>query len=137
VVHEIHGTMDSLTCQTCGAHAPALKFLRQLGKGDVLRHSCGGVWKPDITFFGEPLPTAAFSASLTAMTNADLVLVLGTSLQVYPAASLPQTRRRDCPLVIINRTPTAMDDKADRVFHDSIGELLPRVLAKMACVLSW
>ncbi|HQL09646.1 MAG TPA: NAD-dependent deacylase [Lentisphaeria bacterium] len=131
VVHEVHGTMDTLSCQDCGSQALAKSFLNELGKGEILRHRCGGVFKPDITFFGEQLPAAAFSASLDAMADADLVLVLGTSLQVHPAASLPDARRDGCPLLIVNRTPTAMDDKADMVFHDSIGELLPQVLAQM------
>ncbi len=131
VVHEVHGTMDTLSCQTCGGQALAASFLNELSKGLVLRHSCGGIFKPDITFFGEQLPAAAFSASLDAMADADLVLVLGTSLRVYPAASLPDSRRKGCPLVIINRTPTALDDEANMVFHDSIGELLPQVLTRM------
>ncbi|MGI5924105.1 MAG: SIR2 family NAD-dependent protein deacylase [Lentisphaeria bacterium] len=131
-VHEVHGTMDTLSCQDCGSQARAADFLSQLSKGEVLRHSCGGIFKPDITFYGEQLPAAAFSASLDAMASADLVLVLGTSLRVYPAAALPNSRRKGCPLVIINRTPTAQDADADMVFHDGIGELLPQVLTQMA-----
>jgi NAD-dependent deacetylase len=131
-VYEVHGTMDSLSCQLCGQQAQAAGFFDQLEQGAVLRHHCGGVFKPDITFFGEQLPTRVFSASIAAMEEADLVLVLGTSLQVHPAASLPYSRKKGCPLVIINRSPTSMDREADLLFHDSIGELLPQALAQLA-----
>lgn len=135
LVHEVHGTMDTLSCQACGGRARAADFLPALMRGEVLHHCCGGVLKPDITFYGEMLPMNALRQAQLGMMGADLVMVLGTSLQVYPAADLPSVRPAKCPLVIINRSPTVMDDSADLVFHESIGELLPLVMAQVAVEL--
>ena len=127
IVHELHGGMLSLTCRKCGCQVPASELDAQLRSGNVVRHepTCMGVMKPDIVFYGEMLPQDAFESSYKAMQRADLVMVLGTSLAVYPAASLPDMRRRDAPLVIINRTATPLDGVATLVFHESIGEILP------------
>lgn len=127
IVHELHGGMLSLTCQKCGGHVPASALDAQLRSGKVVRHepTCMGVMKPDIVFYGEMLPQDALMKSYKAMTQADLVLVLGTSLAVYPAAGLPTERSRDAELVIINRTATPLDGEATLVFHESIGEILP------------
>ena len=127
IVHELHGGMLSLTCQKCGGQVPASALDAQLRSGKVVRHepTCMGVMKPDIVFYGEMLPQDALMKSYKAMTQADLVLVLGTSLAVYPAAGLPTERSRDAELVIINRTPTPLDGEATLVFHESIGEILP------------
>lgn len=127
IVHELHGGMLSLTCQKCGGQVPASALDAQLRSGKVVRHepTCMGVMKPDIVFYGEMLPQDALMSSYKAMTQADLVLVLGTSLAVYPAAGLPTERSRDAELVIINRTATPLDGEATLVFHESIGEILP------------
>ena len=127
IVHELHGGMLSLTCQKCGGQVPASALDAQLRSGKVVRHepTCMGVMKPDIVFYGEMLPQDALMKSYKAMTQADLVLVLGTSLAVYPAAGLPSERSRDAELVIINRTATPLDGEATLVFHESIGEILP------------
>ena len=129
IVHEVHGTMATLTCRCCGAKKNCDEFTEELKSGKVLRHSCGGVFKPDITFYGENLPEKAYMDSLAAMRSADLVIVLGTSLKVYPAAALPSYRKGGVPLVIINRTPTDSDDDATLLFHDGIGEVLPEAVS--------
>ena len=127
IVHELHGGMLSLTCRKCGCQVPASALDAQLRSGKVVRHepTCMGVMKPDIVFYGEMLPQNALMSSYRAMKQADLVMVLGTSLAVYPAAGLPSERSRDAELVIINRTPTPLDGEATLVFHESIGEILP------------
>ena len=127
-VFEVHGTMKTLTCRRCRAKVDSDDFLPLFQKGETLRCKCGGVFKPDITFYGEALPEQAFMDSLNAFRNADLALVLGTSLAVYPAASLPSYRPADCKLVIINRSQTAMDEEAALVINDSIGNVLPKAL---------
>ena len=127
IVHELHGGMLSLTCRKCGCQVPASALDAQLRSGKVVRHepTCMGVMKPDIVFYGEMLPQNALMSSYRAMKQADLVMVLGTSLAVYPAAGLPSERSRDAELVIINRTATPLDGEATLVFHESIGEILP------------
>ena len=84
--------------------------------------------RPDIVFFGENLPEDALDESMQAFEECDLAIVLGTSLNVYPAAGLPSLRKRGVPLVIVNRDPTSADDTADLVFHDSIGEVLQKLI---------
>jgi NAD-dependent deacetylase len=113
-VHEVHGSAAVHRCRTCGA-AQTLDEVRQRVLGGELppRCPCGGVLKPDITFFGEALPQGAFEAALHDTSQADLFLVLGTSLKVYPAASLPEMAvARRVPLVIINAQPTPLDEYA-------------------------
>ena len=125
-VHEVHGTMATLTCQDCGRNYGNAPFLPLFKEGKVLKcESCGGVLKPDITFYGESLPVEAFHASVAAFRHCDLALVLGTSLVVYPAASLPSGRMPGVPLAIINRSETSADYEAVLVIHEGIGSVLP------------
>ncbi len=130
-VYEVHGTMRTLTCQRCGGQVDSSGLRDSLQAGELLRHHCNGVLKPDITFYGEMLPSKPLALARQAMIEADLVIVLGTSLLVYPAAALPSMRSQGCPLVIINRDAIAMDDQASLVINDSIGSVLPQAVAKL------
>jgi len=123
-VYEVHGTMSTLHCQKCGKHKTDSQCLPLFEKGQVVRCDCGGVMKPDITFYGEGLPEQAFLKSMQAFSRCDLALVMGTSLQVYPAASLPSYRMTGVPLVIINKTHTSMDNEAALVIRQGIGDTL-------------
>lgn len=131
VVHEVHGTMTTMTCTKCGASVPSGSFLELFRKGEVPFCKCGGVMKPDITFFGEALPEDQFINAMRAFEKCDLALVCGTSLSVYPAASLPSFRRTGVPLVIINRTETPQDMQATLVFSRLTGSLLSEALSMM------
>ena len=131
-VQEVHGSMMSLTCRDCGGSVPWGPFEEQLRAGRLLRHSmtgcsCHGIMKPDIVFYGEGLPQAAFRTSSNAFVHSDLILVLGTSLAVYPAAELPRYRGRNSRLVIVNRTETPLDGEADLVFREDIGAVLKEI----------
>ena len=93
--------------------------------------TCGAAYKPDITFFGEALPEAALEAAVAQARRADLMLVLGTSLTVFPAAALPEeTLRAGGQLVIVNAQPTPLDHRARLRLSDladfakSVGEWL-------------
>ena len=132
MVYEVHGTMKTLTCLKCWQQVEGSDYQEELLSGRVLRHQCGGVLKPDITFFGEALPEDALSQADEAMRGADLILILGTSLVVYPAAALPSSRRPGTPVVIINQTETRADNEATLVFHQSISEVLFRAVAAMS-----
>ena len=127
-VYEVHGTMHTLTCTKCRRSFKSADVDGTEPTGEILRCPCGGVLKPDITFFGEMLPEKAISDAIRAMEKAELVIVLGTSLQVYPAASLPSYRPAGVPLVIINMTPTPYDSEATLVLHSKIGEVLGSVV---------
>ncbi|MDF7825943.1 Sir2 family NAD-dependent protein deacetylase [Pontiellaceae bacterium B12227] len=126
-VYTIHGNHIHSTCQTCGAQIETEELFPIIGKGDVPRCICGGVYKPNITFFGEMLPEYDWTESVKAMSEADLVLVLGTSLTVYPAASLPGYRPWNAKLVIINRDPTTLDSEAQLVIHDDLCDVMESV----------
>jgi NAD-dependent deacetylase len=132
-VYPIHGTLETCTCQRCGEKIAAVALQPIIEAGTVPRHqACGGVWKHDIVFFGEFLPVAELTASERAVAAADLLIVAGTSLRVYPAAALPASRRPECRLLIINRTPTELDSQADLVCRGSIGDLLSNAVATLA-----
>jgi len=130
-VYPIHGAMETSSCRRCGHRCKTRLLETQIMDGKIPRCTCSGVYKPDITFFGEALPEDAWMTSVAAMKQAELVLVLGTSLVVYPAASLPLHRNPTAKMVIVNRDETPMDDEADWVFRQDISEVLSSVDAVM------
>lgn len=128
-VYPLHGTLQTAHCRVCGERTESAALWPEIAAGRVPRHAgCGGVMKPDIVFFGEPLPPDAWEASARAAAAADLFLVAGTSLAVYPAAGLPALRAPACRLVILNRTATPLDGEADLVLHASIAETLEQAI---------
>lgn len=126
-VYTVHGNFILSTCRDCGSQVETEVLFPIIERGDIPHCSCGGVYKPNITFFGEMLPEVDWTASVNTISHADLVLVLGTSLTVYPAASLPAYRPAGSKLVIINRDPTSLDADADLVIHDDLCETLSAV----------
>ena len=91
----------------------------KLGEPYVPRCDCGGAFKPDITFFGEALPEAAFRGAQELALRADVMLVLGTSLTVFPAAGLPQlTLRNGGKVFIVNAQATTLDAQAAGCYRD-------------------
>ncbi|MDX9982259.1 MAG: Sir2 family NAD-dependent protein deacetylase, partial [Lentisphaeria bacterium] len=131
-VHPLHGTIDTMSCPRCGAGCSSLDARPDLEAGRLPRCACGAVWKPDIVFFGEMLPEHAMADALAAMRRADLVLVLGTSLAVYPAAMLPSHRAPAARLVLVNLTPTPLDREADLVCRKPAGALLGQAIDILA-----
>lgn len=119
-VVEVHGSPAVHRCRRCG-DAQAFAVIRErLRSGETVpRCSCGGVYKPDITFFGESLPEAAWAEAEALVRRADLLLVLGTSLTVYPAAALPELCvRSGGRVVLVNDQPTPLDDLMFRRYSD-------------------
>jgi NAD-dependent deacetylase len=113
-VIELHGSPATHTCQSCGRQY-GLDWARPRvhAQGVPRCEACGGVVKPDVTFFGEMLPAGALEAAFAEAAAADLTLVLGSSLVVQPAASVPlATVEAGGQLVIVNREPTPLDDLA-------------------------
>lgn len=119
-VIEVHGSPEVHHCLTCGTPFPYQTVADRVRGGDIPpRCSCGGPIKPDITFFGEALPEAAFARARQESARADVLLVLGSSLTVYPAASLPELcLRNGGKVVIVNEQPTSLDSRAFLVLRD-------------------
>lgn len=123
-VYPVHGDFRTSACQACGAISATELWVPVVMRGEVPRCACGGVIKPNITFFGEMLPENAWRNSVEAMARADLVLILGTSLQVYPAAALPDYAPPAARVVIVNRDTTERDGMADIVLRGALSEVL-------------
>ncbi len=122
-VWSVHGTIASSRCLKCGARTGTSELLPTIRRGEVPVHTCGGVFKPEVTFFGEGLAELDWLNSQQAIREADLLCLVGTSLTVFPAAQLPDFRRPDCRLMIVNRDPTPLDGEADLVIRGSAGEV--------------
>ena len=128
-VYGVHGTIATMTCMKCGEKSQASDYADTFSNGKVPHCSrCGGVLKPDLTFFGEELPSEPMRKAKLAFLDADLVMILGTSLQVSPANTLPGYRVKGTPMFIINHDPTQYDEYADFVSHEKIGEILPQLV---------
>jgi NAD-dependent deacetylase len=126
VVWEVHGHLRHLVCSSCRARASFAVAAEALQK-NVLppRCDCGGVLRPDVVLFGEAM-APDFQRALAALRRGcDLMLVVGSSLTVYPAASLVSFASA---LIIVNRDPTPYDDRAAVVLRGSAGEILPELL---------
>lgn len=135
-VWEIHGTLRTSSCVACERSFEPSVFGAVVAAGQIPRcPECGGVLKPDVTFFGESLPERALAGAQRAMWETRLLLVLGTSLQVYPAAGLPRDCDADVPFVVVNRTPTPLDRFATLVFRESLGDVLPKAVERAATLL--
>lgn len=119
-VYELHGSIHRNYCQKCGKfYGP--EFIQQ--STGIPRCSCGGIIKPDVVLYEESLNDKCIMGSVEAIAGADVLIVGGTSLTVYPAAGLLRYYRGN-KLVLINRDETPYDDEANLIFHESIGSVL-------------
>ena len=120
-VIEVHGSIRGADCLACGHHADDVKPLLPLPRCD----RCDAVLKPSVVMFGELLPEAAIDRATELARGAALLLVVGTSLEVWPVAGLPEeTLRHGGKLAIVNRDATPYDGRAELVVHASAGETL-------------
>ena len=122
-VYELHGSILRNYCTQCGKSYPA-EFVKN--SNGIPRCGCGGIVKPDVVLYEEGLNEQTVEGALEAISQADMLLVAGTSLTVYPAAGFLRYYRGN-RLVLINRDPTPYDDRADLVIHDSLGKVLSRL----------
>ncbi len=122
-VFELHGSVLRNYCVKCG-RAYSAEFIRD-AKGIPLC-DCGAIIKPDVVLYEEPLDETVLSGAVSAIRHADLLLVGGTSLTVYPAAGLLQYYRGN-RLVLINRDETPYDSAADLIFHESLGDIFQQL----------
>lgn len=122
-VYELHGSVLRNYCTRCHKFYPA-EFIRDAQ--DIPRCTCGGIVKPDVVLYEESLDGETIEKSVAAIAGADLLIVAGTSLTVYPAAGLLRYYR-GTRLVLINRDLTPYDDNADLVIHDSLGNVFSQL----------
>lgn len=118
-VFELHGSVRRNYCMKCGRFYPLEYIKDSIG---VPKCSCGGIIKPDVVLYEEPLCEEVVNGAVEAILNADLMIVGGTSLTVYPAAGLLRYFKGKT-LALVNRARTPMDDMADIVVNDSIGKV--------------
>ena len=118
-VYELHGSVLRNYCVKCGKFHTA-EFIKS--SVDVPRCDCGGIVKPDVVLYEESLNDRVIMGAISSIQEADLFIVAGTSLTVYPAAGLVNYYRGN-RMVLINRDATPYDDQADLVFHKSLGEI--------------
>jgi NAD-dependent deacetylase len=124
-VLELHGSLREARCTNCAARRP----LPAAGlPRDEIDHSCGGRWRPDIVWFGESLPHDVWQKAREAAARADVILVVGTSAVVYPAAALATNYNRAAFVAEINPEPTPISDRVACTLRGSAAEVLPRII---------
>ncbi len=134
-VFELHGHLREVTCVQCYRVQPADGILRQfVDDAQVPRcPECGGVLKPNTILFGEQLPMQEFVAAQMAIEAADVLLIVGSSLEVAPASDLPLVALDNgAKIVIINYQPTYLDSRAELVIRDNSALVLPQIAAALA-----
>ena len=124
VVWELHGSVKRNYCTRCGKLYDEQIILHSEG---VPTCDCGGVIKPDVVLYEEALDEPTVQGAIRAIESADMLIIAGTSLAVYPAAGFVH---RFCGrhLALINRDPTPMDDRAELVIHDKVGQVLDQLI---------
>lgn len=122
----LHGDIWRMRCTSCGANFPN----RRVPLPKIPPHcACGGLARPGVVWFGEPLPDGMMKEAEHAVSAAEVVLVVGTSAVVHPAASLiPYARQAGAKVIEINTEPTAATKMVDCVLQGAAGELLPKLL---------
>ncbi len=133
-VYELHGHMREATCGHCFAVYPAEPIISKFLDDGLVPHcpSCNGVIKPNAILFGEQLPFAEFRGAQDMARKADLMIIVGTSLEVAPASDLPiLASRHGAKLIIVNLQPTLMDSSAEVVIRANAAEVLPEIVTRL------
>jgi NAD-dependent deacetylase len=129
---EVHGTMRRVMCWGCGERNPMEEVLQRVRAGDPdpACLACGGILKSDTISFGQALVPEVIERALTAAAEADVLLAIGSTLQVFPVAgAVPIAKQAEARVVILNNQRTPMDDLADMVIREPIGDVLPAICA--------
>jgi NAD-dependent deacetylase len=127
-VFELHGSPKTVWCIVCRARTPAEETYARVraGEDDPRCHDCGGILKSGMILFNEPMPLDVIEAAYERARLADVMLVVGSSLAVYPAADIPmEAMRCGARVAIVNAEPTPMDRVAEVVVHGRAGDVLP------------
>jgi NAD-dependent deacetylase len=133
-VLQVHGSLDTLTCTDCYRQVPASSVMEEYLNNCCMPRcpSCNAVLKPDVILFEEQLPVKIWNEAEEACRKCELMLVVGTSLEVLPSAKLPVLALdHGAKLIIINNTETFMDQRANVVIHGDVAEALPQIADKI------
>jgi NAD-dependent deacetylase len=133
-VYELHGHFRETVCLQCHEIQDSGRVFEKFGHdGEVPRCHCGGVLKPNAVLFGEQLPVQALVLAQLAVKEADLMLIIGSSLEVAPASDLPALAlEKGATVIIINQQATYLDSKVDLVIRGDVADILPRIVELMA-----
>ena len=134
-VIEVHGTMRKAVCMSCGLLGPMQETLDRVraGEEDPPCRTCGGILKSATISFGQALVPEVIDRAMRVAGEADVLLAIGSSLQVYPVAgAVPAAKSAGARVVILNAQETPFDDIADAVLQGSISEILPQICGTVA-----
>ncbi len=123
-VYELHGSVHRNYCTKCGKFYNAEFILNSKG---IPKCECGGIIKPDVVLYQEGLDNDTVNNAVKSISEADLIIVGGTSLNVYPAAGLLQYRNKNCKIILINKSVTSADAYCDLAIHDSLGKVFSEI----------
>jgi len=132
-VLEVHGSMDSLTCIGCYKRFASGDFMEPYLETGQIPHcpECCDILKPDVVLFEEQLPASIWLQAQKVCEDCDLLLVAGSSLEVMPVAGLPlRALEHGATLILVNQSPTYLDEQADFVFNDDVAVILPYLAAE-------
>ena len=124
-IAELHGALRTARCTGCAERRPLDSAGLPL---DEIEHACGGRWRPDIVWFGEPLPREAWTRAAEAAARADVILVVGTSAVVYPAAALATQYAGDAYIAEVNPEATAISERVDCTLREPASQALPALV---------
>jgi len=133
-VIEVHGSMESMTCIRCYNHFDSQNFIQPYLESGSIPHcpKCGSILKPDVILMEEQLPARAWQQAVSASQNCSLMIVVGSSLEVVPVANLPmRALDNGAHIIIINKTPTYIDVRADVVFHEDLIDIVPAIVDQL------
>lgn len=133
-VLEVHGSMATLTCVRCYQQVNAQGYTQAYLDHGEIPHcpDCNGLLKPDVVLFGEQMPVRTWLKAQEACKKCDLMIVAGSSLEVLPVAGLPMRAiEHGAHLIIINRSNTYLDVRADVVFSEDVAEVIPTIVTEV------
>jgi NAD-dependent deacetylase len=134
MVVELHGTNRKAVCLNCGKMWPIedIQARLQAGEIDPACSKCEGFIKPATVSFGQPMPEQEMIRAFDCAVKCDLLLMIGSSLQVEPAASIPrEARQAGARLIYINRTPTPTDNLAEIIFNENAGDVMAELVERV------
>jgi NAD-dependent deacetylase len=133
-VYELHGHLRQATCMQCFAEFDGVPIMNDFLESGAVPYcpDCGGAIKPNVVLFGEQLPHRALFQAQEAARQADLLLIVGSSLEVAPASDIPMLARRNgTRLIVINLDPTHIDVMAHVTIHERAAAVLPRIVERL------